>query len=88
MQKEKGARGNMGFYIVLTIIGLLAAAVLELNKNILPGWILLIIVLIAFGMAYPRIAQPGSTKRKVLAWLLFLLWIVISFLLSQLTYGR
>ena len=79
--QEKKTRGKMGFYVILTIIGLLSAVVFELNKNMIPGWILLIFVLIAFALIYPKVAK-ASRLRKTLAWLLLLAWIIVSFLLS------
>ena len=62
----------IAFGIVLGILSLLMFAVLELNKNTLPGFILLLAVTVGFVILFVKVLHGGKWYWKLLAWAGFL----------------
>ena len=72
---------RLGFWIPFALLTALFAAVLELNKNTLVGWVLLIIVAVVFIIVYSRIIYPKHWYLKLLGWFLYLvLFAVVLFI--------
>ncbi len=59
----------VGFGIFGTLLFLLMLAVLELNKNTILGFLLLIVVTVAFAVLFVKVLHGGKWYWKLLAWL-------------------
>ncbi|MEE3357518.1 MAG: hypothetical protein VZR31_05495 [Lachnospiraceae bacterium] len=64
----------MAVYIVLILLGIIEAAILELNKNTLLGWGLAAVVLIGFGILYKRKIRNKKKEVKAPWYLRILSW--------------
>ncbi|MBR6302386.1 MAG: carboxylesterase family protein [Lachnospiraceae bacterium] len=69
----KKKSGRIVFCVAVLIVFLLMAAVLELSKNTLPGFILLAIVTCCFAFVFVKKLSGGKVSFKVLGWLCFVL---------------
>lgn len=69
----KKKSGRIVFCVAVLIVFLLMAAVLELSKNTLPGFILLAIVTCCFSFVFVKKLSGGKVSFKVLGWLCFVL---------------
>jgi para-nitrobenzyl esterase len=65
----KKRTGTIFFYVFLSVIGLLYFAVLELNKNILLGWGLMLALFAGFVVLYRRILSGRGRRTKAVSWL-------------------
>lgn len=63
---------KVGFWIPFALITLLAAAVLELNRNTLLGWALLLVLAVAFVFAFAHFAVGKAWYLRLLMWLCYL----------------
>ena len=69
----KKKSGRIVFCVAVLIVFLLMAAVLELSKNTLPGFILLAVVTCCFAFVFVKKLSGGKALFKVLGWLCFVL---------------
>ncbi|MBR1651192.1 MAG: carboxylesterase family protein [Lachnospiraceae bacterium] len=69
----KKKSGRIAFCVAVLIVFLLMAAVLELSKNTLPGFILLAIVTCCFAFVFVKKLSGGKVSFKVLGWLCFVI---------------
>ena len=69
----KKKSGRIVFCVAVLIVFLLMAAVLELSKNTLPGFILLAIVTCCFAFVFVKKLSGGKALFKVLGWLCFVI---------------
>lgn len=69
----KKKSGRIAFCVAVLIVFLLMAAVLELSKNTLPGFILLAIVTCCFAFVFVKKLSGGKALFKVIGWLCFVL---------------
>ena len=69
----KKKSGRIVFCVAVLIVFLLMAAVLELSKNTLPGFILLAIVTCCFAFVFVKKLSGGKVSFKVLGWLCFVI---------------
>ncbi|MBQ9152610.1 MAG: carboxylesterase family protein [Solobacterium sp.] len=63
---------SIGFSVFLVFISLILTAVLELNRNTVPGFVLLILLAVLFGRIRARYPFRGFLK-KLLSWICFFL---------------
>ena len=75
----------IGFGIGTAIVCLLMAAVLELNKNTLLGWVLLALALIGFVVLFVKVLHEAKWYGKALGWLG---WIGVFVLILLLTWPK
>ena len=72
--KEKAAnRKHRGFYVVWCVLGLLFAAVLELNKNTLLGWAVFIAVMAGFLVLHKKVLSGQKGFVRFLGWIALLI---------------
>lgn len=69
----KKKSGRIVFCVAVLIVFLLMAAVLELSKNTLPGFILLAMVTCCFAFVFVKKLSGGKVSFKVLGWLCFVI---------------
>ena len=67
----QGIQMRTGFWIGLSILTLFFAAVLELNKNTVAGWILLAVLVCAFIMLFSKVLVSKPWYLKLAGWLLY-----------------
>ena len=67
-----GEKNMIGFGIGAGLLFLLMLAVLELNKNTILGFILLLAVTAGFVFLFVKFLREGKWYGKVIAWLLWL----------------
>ncbi|MBQ8995849.1 MAG: carboxylesterase family protein [Oscillospiraceae bacterium] len=70
------------FAIVFILTALLDAAVLELGKNVIPGWIASVILLIGFLLLHREVLSERSIWLKLLSWLCLFVVLAVVFKLS------
>ncbi len=70
----KERESDMAVYIALILLGIIEAAILELNKNTLLGWGLAAVVLIGFGILYKRKIRNKKKEVKAPWYLRILSW--------------
>ncbi len=63
---------RLGFWIPFAIVTALFAAVLELNRNTLVGWVLLVLIAVLFFIVYKRALLAKPWYLRLLGWLLYI----------------
>ena len=69
MQKKTKQKSGAGFIVLLTLTALVFAALLEFNKNTVPGWIAAALVLAAYGWLHRKKLKEKKGGVRVLAYL-------------------
>ena len=80
--KDKG-RKHMSFTIGLIIIGVLFAAVLELSKNTVAGWVLAIALFVGYFLLHKNLLADKTWWMKLLGWAGFF---VLCFLIYKVSF--
>ena len=72
MKAKTAKKGSAAFFVLLALLLLLSLALLELNKNTLPGWGLTLLLFAAYALLRQRVLRSRGFFLRLLAFLCLL----------------